>query len=75
MTGKSLTMYVVTDKSGNLSDPCRPMAQILRESSSSRVLAKEEVVDIMRSAGVKKSDASRLFEKLLKGKYLSKASF
>ena len=72
---KSMVMYLVTSKSGSLSDPCRPVAQILRESSGSGLLAKYEVVDIMRAVGIKKNDASRLFNKLLKGKYLRKTSF
>lgn len=69
---KGSGMLVVTSRRGSIYDPCRPAAQILRSSSSSRTLAEEEVVDILQGAGIEKLDASRLFRDMLKKGYLRK---
>ena len=67
---KGSGMLVVTSKGGSISDPCRQAAQILRASSHSRVLAKEEVLDILEGVGIPKTDAFRIYRDLLKKEYL-----
>lgn len=66
----SLGLLRVTDKRGSISDPLRPIAQILRASTHSKILARSEIIDILRSEGIERADAYRLFGGLKRGKYL-----
>lgn len=75
MSSGETRMFVVTRKSGTLADPLRPVSQILRSSSQSGVLAKEEVVGILESSGIHTPDAKRLFRRLVRNKYLKEISF